>query len=112
MSERNGILNALFDEEELPQLQAQVGKCFVYATGNEMLHLTDFDVDEGYRVEEYSLQKEKGKVIRFVHAIYWKAWYPFYDIKTASPIGHGYTETTPKLYAAFVKRALATAESI
>lgn len=109
---RSKLLTKVFEEEELPLLKAQVGKYFKFASGNEMVKLTDFDEDEGYRVEEFTLQKEGRKYIRFVHSIYWKGWYPFYDIKTASPLGHGYEEVTAKEYAAFVEKAVATASTI
>lgn len=105
-SQRNKINEQIFREEELPQLEAQVGKYFMFASGGEVVHLTDFDEEEGYRVEETTLQKEKNKVVRFIQAVYWKGWYPFYDIKAASPIGHGYTEITKKQAQAFVEKAL------
>lgn len=109
---RNKILTKVFREEELPLLKAQVGKHFMYATNHEVVKLTKFDEDDGYKVEEYTLQKEKGKPIRFVFAVYWKGWYPFYDIKTASPLGHGYTEITAKQYRDFVRLATTKAGSI
>lgn len=100
------VLNQrIFDTEELPQLMAQVGKYFRYATGNEVVKLLEFDVDDGYKVVEYTLQIEKRKPIRFVHAVYWKPWYPFYSIKTASPLGHGYTEIKKPEFESFISAA-------
>lgn len=109
---RSKIMTRVFEKEELPLLKAQVGKHFIFAGGSEVVKLTKFDEDEGYRVEEYTLQKQKGKVTRFVFAVYWKGWYPFYDIKTASPLGHGYKEITAKQYNDFKRLATTKAGSI
>ena len=111
-TERSNLNEAIFQEEELPLLKAQVGKCFMYATGNEVVDIVEFDEEKGYKVVEYTLQVEKRKPIRFVRAVYWKSWYPFYDIKTASPLGHGYTEITARQYNDFADAAQEKSQEI
>ncbi len=102
----NLIEDREFKNESLPKLRSKVGKYYMFDSDSEFVKFLQFDEDKGYKVEKYTLQKEKGIPIHFSHEVNWQSWYPFYDIKTASPIGHGYTECTQEAYEDFIERAL------
>lgn len=108
---RNKLLDARFITEERPLCEAEVGNCYEYVGKTEYVKLLAFDDDEGYKIEELTLIKEKKKPIRIVRAVYWKGSYPFYTGNYPSPLGFGYTKTTEAKFNAFAE-ALREAEDL